>query len=383
MKVLYDCQAFTYQNWGGVSKSFCELLTHRPQDMDYDIAIRETDNVHLKESGLVEGIEPVSRTLQSFSKKHHLLGREKIYNLLSRYGLLHTAEKVNMTESVKKLNMGDFDVFHPTFFDDYFLPYLNGKPFVLTVHDLMPELFGWWKGDPQIANKPRLLKDAAAVIAVSENTKKDLCRMYDVNPDKVHVIYHGFPEKEVSVQERIVAEPYFLYVGRRGGYKNSDQTIRDFGIFHKSHPDVKFVFTGPEFTEEEKALLKSCGIYDSIIHVFATDEQLASLYQHAEAFVFPSLYEGFGMPILEAFSYGCPVMLNDKSCFSEIGGDAAIYFDSTDGKSNLPECMERICNMKPDERQQLISKGMERLKMFSWEKSARQLYDVYKEYSGR
>lgn len=378
MKVLYDHQAFTYQNWGGVSKCFCELLTHRPNDLDFEIAIKESNNVHLKESGLCGNLHPLSRNLHSFSQKHSILGREKIYNLLSNTRILHTAEYANKKESIRKLKEGNFDVFHPTYFDDYFLPFLNGKPYVLTVHDLMPELFGWWKGDPQIANKPRLLKHASAIITVSENTKLDLCKMYEVSPDKVYVIYHGFPEISNQIYHKdIINAPYFLYVGRRGGYKNSIQTIKDFGLFHKQHKEVKFVFTGPDFTQEEIILLKDSGLFNNTIHIFATDDELASLYTHTLAFVFPSLYEGFGMPILEAFSYGCPVLLNNKSCFPEIGGEAAIYFDSVDGNSNLSSVLEDVYQFSETERIKISNKELNRLKDFSWQKSAELLTYIY------
>lgn len=378
MKILYDYQAFTYQTWGGVSKSFCELLTHRPTALDYDIAIRESDNVHLKESQLVYGLCPSSRTLQTFCRKHRILGREKVYRFLEQTRLFHTAEKVNKAESIRKLKEGYFDVFHPTFYDDYFLHYLNGKPFVLTVHDLMPELFGWWKGDSQIANKPRLLKEASAVIAVSENTKDDLCRMYDVPRDKVHVVYHGYPEKKTNaLSKRIIDAPYFLYVGRRCGYKNFEQTVHDFGEFYKLYPEVKYVLIGPELSETEEKKLKDNCIYDSTICFFASDEELASLYAHAIAFIFPSLYEGFGMPILEAFSYGCPVLLNNKSCFPEIGGDAALYFESDGIMSNLLEKMVSIYRMSQEDRTVIVSNGYRRLELFSWTKSAKILYDVY------
>ena len=380
MKILYDHQAFTYQKWGGVSKSFCELITHRPMGMDYEISVVESDNVHLRESHLVDYILPVSRDLASFHSKHSFLGREKIYNFLGEAGFLHTAEVTNKRSSIKKIKEGDYDVFHPTFFDNYFLPYLHGKPFVLTVHDLMPELFGWYSKDPQIVNKPELCEEASAIIAVSENTKKDLCRIYKVPENKVHVIYHGFPEKIKSVarDKRVVENPYFLYVGRRDGYKNWSQTIMDFADFHKNHPDVMMICTGAAFSEQETQLLRDLHIDNVVRAIFASDVQMANLYAHAIAFIFPSLYEGFGMPILESFAYGCPTLLNNKSCFPEIGGDAAIYFDSEQGKSNLLQKMEDAYSMTSAEREDIKAKGIQRLKKFSWSKSSEMLFNIYK-----
>lgn len=378
MKILYDHQAFTYQKWGGVSKSFCELISNRPKGMDYEISIVESDNHHLLSSNLVNEVGRISRDLVSFHNRHPFWGREKIYTFLGDSGILHTAEATNKRNSIKKLKQGDFDIFHPTFFDNYFLPHLNGKPFVLTVHDLMPELFGWYKGDPQIANKPELCEKAAAIIAVSENTKKDLCRLYNVPEKKVHVIYHGCPQYTgLSDTQRLIEEPYFLYVGRRDGYKNWIQTISDFAEFHKNHPEVVMICTGADFCEQELRILRELHIDKVVRAIFASDEQMANLYANAIAFVFPSLYEGFGMPILESFAYGCPALLNNKSCFPEIGGEAALYFDSQEGESNLAELMEDVYSMNDDARRELNEKGKKRLETFSWNASSRQLYEIY------
>ena len=379
MKILYDYQAFTYQKWGGVSKSFCELICHRPEGTEYQISIVESDNCHLLASHLVEHVDSISRDLASFHKNHSFLGREKIFNLLGETGLLHTAESANKRESIKALKKGGFDVFHPTFFDNYFLSYLDGKPFVLTVHDLMPELFGWYKKDPQIKNKPELCEKAAAIIAVSENTKRDLCRFYHVPEDKIHVVYHGAPSTLSSYGEKMIEDPYFLYVGGRNAYKNWKQTIKDFFIFHKNRPEVKMIFTGGGFNREEQLFLEELNITNSVRALFVTESQMGNLYKNAIAFVFPSLYEGFGMPILEAFANECPVLLNNKSCFPEIGGNAALYFESnSDGCSNLPEIMEEIYSLKAEERRKLIEKGLFRLKHFSWKKSSEMLFDIYK-----
>lgn len=379
MKVLYDHQAFTYQKWGGVSKSFCELIRNRPIGMDYQISIVESDNTHLLQSHLVDEIKPISRSLASFHRTHSFLGREKIYNFLSNYGFLHTSEAINKKESIRLLKESKFNVFHPTFFDNYFIPYLKGKPFVLTVHDLMPEIFGWYKGDPQIKNKPILCERAAAIVTVSENTKKDLCNIYHIPPEKVHVVYHGYiQENDSIIKEDIIGCPYFLYVGRRSGYKNWERTVKDFAIFRSNHPEVKMVFTGNHFTKREQQIIADLNLTGAVNSFFATEEQLACLYSHAIAFVFPSLYEGFGMPILEAFSNGCPALLNNKSCFPEIGGNAAIYFDSTEEHSDLPIKMEDVYSMTKEERSAQKDLMKKQLTNFSWNKSASILLDIYK-----
>ena len=116
---------------------------------------------------------------------------------------------------------------------------------------------------------------------------------------------------------------------------------------------------------------------DRVIHYFASEDDLANLYKNAIAFIFPSTYEGFGLPILESFTYGCPTLLNNKSCFPEIGGNGALFFESDAYHSNLVERMEQIYNMSFENKQSLIKCGYEQLAKFSWKESANKLVDLY------
>ena len=129
---------------------------------------------------------------------------------------------------------------------------------------------------------------------------------------------------------------------------------------------------------KEKEMLSEYGVGDRFCHHWVTnDNDLFSLYHHAKCFVYPSEYEGFGIPILEAYQADCPVLLNNASCFPEIAGDAAIYFNMDSKNSNLTEQIECLLSMSTEERRTLLTKQRERLKRFSWEKSANQLADVY------
>lgn len=374
MKVLYDFQAFTYQYFGGVSKCFCELINHRPTSLSYDIAISQSNNEHLWESKLVNDLERVAFDVNIWHKFYAGIGNMTLYKIISH--IFNTSERINKRKSIEAIIKGDYDIFHPTFFDLYFLPYLQEKPFVITIHDMMPELFGISKA--QIRNKPILCEKAAAIVAVSENTKYDLCRILQVPEDKVHVIYHGGPQIQISVNAPLIKYPYFLFVGtREAKYKNFRQTVIDFSLFSKQHPNVYLVCTGSDFNYDEIEMFKKMHLSDRIIHMFATEKELSNLYSNAIAFIYPSLYEGFGMPILEAFSHGCPVLINNKSCFPEIASHAALYFDSEYKKSNLYDIMELVFHMTANERNRLIQLGYERLKKFSWEKASLQLNELY------
>lgn len=380
MKILYDHQAFTMQYFGGVSKCFCELVSHLPKDVSTEIGIVESDNIHLLQSGICRNLRSVRLDWQKFDTKCHFKGNWHLYMAMNQmFPFLPTTENLNRKYSINKLRLGNFDLFHPTFFDDYFLPYLNGKPFVLTVHDMMPELFPehFKKNDLQILRKKRLVEKAAAIIAVSKQTKQDLIDILGISSDRITVIYHGGPPRENITESPIINKPYFLYMGAREGYKNFDQLLIRFAEFSKKYKDVLLVCTGRRFSIKELCFIKENKVTDRVIHVSATDKEVKNLYANAIAFIYPSLYEGFGIPILEAFAYGCPVLLNNKSCFPEIAGDAGIFFCSDNNGMDLVENLELLINLSAEERKIFLMKGYKQLNKFSWKESSKRLVEVY------
>lgn len=379
MKILFDHQAFSMQKFGGISKCFCELISHLPPDIVWGISIKESDNIHLHEFNLISDLPYSKISFDKFLFQKKFRGKGRLYKIMNMFPYFPSMEKRNKNHSVNLLKKGNFDIFHPTFFDDYFLPHLNGKPFVLTIHDMMPELFPQYfsRNHFQIIMKRKLVQKAAAIIAVSEQTKRDIVRLLNVPEEKITVIYHGGPKAKNIEGKPTIDVPYFLYVGTRDLYKNFTVLLKDFAQFVHSNPKVKLVCTGKDFSSAELSLIKSLDIYDSIIHIWADDDMLKNLYAHAIAFVYPSLYEGFGMPILEAYAYGCPVLLNHRSCFPEIAGEAAIYFNADENHSDLAEKLKTIYNLSLDKRNALINFGKKRLTDYSWEHAARQLADVY------
>lgn len=381
MKVLYDHQAFTMQHFGGVSKCFCELLLHRPVDMDIDIAVKQTNNTHLIDSKLVEGLIHPTMDFQTFAKRFPFIAKHKIYQLLNTLSLIKGSEFLNKEESIRKIKDNNYDVFHATFFDDYFLPYIGDKPFVITVHDMMPEIFPDYfrKPNPETKRKKELCEKAAAVIAVSENTKKDLIRIMDIPEEKIHVVYHGGPKVTEKFSLPLIDGDYFLYVGQRDAYKNFHQTLLDFSLFHKRFPQVKLVCTGKPFTLIENTWIADLGLENNVVYFRPSDLEILNFYHYAIAFIYPSLYEGFGMPILEAFSCGCPVLLNKKSCFPEIAGDGAMYFESDQGGSNLTIELIRTYLMTDREKKEIIKNGYKRLQKYSWNLSADKLAYIYED----
>ena len=164
--------------------------------------------------------------------------------------------------------------------------------------------------------------------------------------------------------------------GSRSAYKNFDFFIESVaGILCKDE-ELQVVCAGSSpFTNKEKTTLKNLNILHKVHHVKINDTILKNLYKNARAFIFPSLYEGFGLPVLEAFSCGCPIMLSNSSSLPEIGGNAAIYFDPYDSTS-LSEALEHLIS-DDTLRLELIHKGSERLKLFSWEITANETKNIY------
>ena len=380
MKVLYDPQAFDMQTHGGVSRCFAELYAHRPAFVDASISIKETNNVYLKDLGFPEAGDVYKHFLcaKDTKLKHFLF--KLTYNL--KYGKFSRWDKrplINQYETESVIKRGDFDIFHPTFYDDYFLRLIGKKPFIITVHDMIPEIFSI--DHSQAKQKLAVIPKAAHIIAVSGQTKKDLVRIMNVPEEKVSVVYHGADEEPyIPSSTAPFAEEYILYVGTRYEYKNFKAFCKSCVGILKRHPQLKIVCTGVPFSPEEIQLFESLGIKDRMVHRFVqTRQELFDLYHYAITFVYPSKYEGFGIPILEAYKADCPVMLNRASCFPEIAGDAAVFFDLNSEKSDFEEQFETLYHLTGDERGELIQRQRERMKLYSWSKSAAQLADVYKD----
>ena len=378
VRVLYDYQAFDMQSHGGVSRCFAELYRHLSTEVKAEIAVKESDNVYIKD---VQGVMPVNDKFNRFFGGYSFKGKGHLHLWYDK--LIHGGyyPNYNKTYSIELLQKGNFDVFHPTFFSDYFLPYLNRKPFVLTIHDMIPELYPQYfaKDDRQIIMKKKLASLASAIVAVSDNTKKDIVDILDVSEDKVHVVYHGCSFPHQSDKEISISSPYILYVGDRYAYKNFQLFVQYVTPFLKSHNEIRVVCTGKPFKNEEKKLFMKNGVEDKFVHYWvSTDEEFFSLYHQALCFVYTSEYEGFGIPILESYQADCPVLLNHTSCFPEIAGDAAMYFEMNQEYSDIVDKLEHVCSMKDEERESLLVKQRKRLERYSWEKSSEKLANVYK-----
>jgi len=259
---------------------------------------------------------------------------------------------------------------------------------VITVHDILPIKYP--NSCPKMKyyfyySLPILLNRSRAVICVSENTKKDIIAYHEMRDKPIYVIYEGFnrqhfyPREKTTVQERYGLTDYLLYIGDMRPYKNLERSLEAFTRLNLRK--YKFVIGGkkdPRFYTRIEKKVEELLVKDRIVFLdYVPHQDLPHLYSEAALFVFPSLYEGFGLPPLEAMACGCPVIASNAASVPEVCGDAAYYVDPYDVES-IAEGMRKVLT---DEalRRNLIEKGLERAKLFSWEKSAKEHLKVFEE----
>jgi glycosyltransferase involved in cell wall biosynthesis len=378
MKILFDHQIFTAQRFGGISKYFVQLILNLPEDIITEIGIKYSNNEYLIKSNLKQGLEKISFPFDDFLPCFNFIGKHKLYTIISRFYNAENAYNTNKRISVELLKKQDFDIFHPTYYDDYFLEYLGNKPFILDIHDMIPELFpGKLMNNKIIEKKANLAHKANHIIAVSENTKKDLMNLLDIPEQKISVIYRGNTPAENTRIKLELPDRYLLFVGERSYYKNFLFFASAISPVLQKNKDLFLICSGKNLSLSESSFLKKTGILSQTICKRFSENELFCLYKNALAFVFPSLYEGFGLPILEAFHAGCPVILSNSSCFPEIAGDAALYFDP-ESKDQIVKAIYQVLN-DPSLRMSLVEKGKERVETFSWSKSTNQTADIYRQ----
>jgi glycosyltransferase involved in cell wall biosynthesis len=268
-------------------------------------------------------------------------------------------------------------LYHQTYYR-YYVPSFRGKR-VITVHDMTYELFPekFSPDDPVIRDKRTSIDRADAIIAVSMSTKNDLVRLCGIPPQRITVIYHGNSLMATPREKSPIDFPYVLYVGQRvphknfpvllNGYCRSSRVNREFGLV---------CFGGEPFTEEEKQVLDRHGLLGRARHVRGSDELLAGYYSHASLLAYPSLYEGFGLPLIEAMHYGCPVVASNVSSLPEVGADAGLYFDPYNG-TDLMDKIEQVL-FDGSQRRVMIERGHVREKQFTWDACASQTLTLYK-----
>lgn len=362
MKILYDHQIFSSQTYGGISRYFYELFREFANipEVQYEMPLLVSNNHYISDKKFVNYINLLSN--QQFR------GKTRFFYYL------------NKTNTILKLKQQKFDVFHPTYYDPYFLKYLAGKPFILTVHDMIHEKFSdmFSPTDKTTHQKRLLVEKATKIIAISQSTKKDLIELFGTDESKIEVVYHGnsmFPKSNITLGYQI-PKKFLLFVGSRGAYKNFERFIKSISEVLIEDKELFVLCTGGgKFSKNEIEQFKKLGITKQVLQYNLDDDSLAYFYKNALMFIFPSLYEGFGIPILESFACECPLLCSDVSSFPEVAGEAACYFNPYSEES----IKDAVCRVLDDTnlRKDLIAKGRERLKEFSWQQTAEQTKKIY------
>ncbi len=273
------------------------------------------------------------------------------------------------------------DVVHNTFYLPNGLASYPGARRVVTVHDMIPEMMPHTRRRLDFLTlKKRYVTNADHVICVSEATRSDLESIYGLLRMPVSVIHHGVDPRFSSDAPALsgIRSPYVLFVGQRGHYKDAAVLMKAFANFANEHPDMTLLFVGGgAFTATERSHLRTLGINDKTLQTTLADTRMPSVYANATAFVFPSRFEGFGIPVLEAFACGTPAILARSTSLPEVGGDAALYFEPGDA-NDLAEHLSRVVS-DDHLRSQLSQRGRQRAHMFTWEKAAEKTAEVYRE----
>lgn len=290
------------------------------------------------------------------------------------------------------------------FFPHFNVPILTPKKYIITIHDLILTKFPtvrattlspWLYRIKDLAYRITIrlaVWRAKKIIAVSEYTKKDLIDNFRLDEKKITVTYEGvanlsknrdslFAEKlnnNQVLEKYKISKPFLMYVGNSYPHKNLDGLVDIFPEILRQYPDMKLILVGKEdyFYARIKKYTESKGLYQKddnnskiIFPDYVPDKDLEILFKNAVAYVFPSKYEGFGLPPMEAMAKGCPVVSSNASCLPEILGEAAIYFDP----ENKNEMIAQINKIITDEnlRAELIKKGYEQAKKYNWWECAR------------
>ncbi len=361
MHVLYDGQIYAVQAAGGINRYFANLIGRLPEDFIPTLTTCTSRSVNY----------PAHPNLKTFFYKR----------LGFRPGRVSYWLEKHYFRGVARFN--SFDIIHPTYYSLLTRQDVNQSryPVVLTVYDMIHELFAEQMdaNGEQAEVKRKAILSADAIICISENTKKDLLERYTLPEERVTVTYLA-TEIDASLAhgtDPVPSRPYYLYVGSRSSYKNFDRLLKAFAKAVSVQSEMALCVVGSPFDETEEKLIAELKLSDRIEHYrYANDAHLAKLYRCSVAFVYPSLYEGFGIPPLEAMSCGTAVVASNCSSIPEVVGDAGILFDPQ-STGDLADILLSLLD-NPTERDRLISKGYQRAQAFSWDKTVAQTLEVYR-----
>lgn len=357
MKIVFDYQIFFWQKYGGISTYFSNLAKNL-YSLNNEVKIISPFYVNelIYDNSFLDIV--IGNKIKNIPKYTN-----KFLSLLNNTFFEYYIKKINP------------QIIHLTYYNKFFN--LNKKKKVLTVYDLIHEKFFSNNYKNNNFPKKKALEEAEHIICISENTRQDLLDIYKIDPKKTSVIYlaSSFSRDLVKIEKSL--SPSILYVGDRGRYKNFYNFIKSISHSKLLKNEISInCFGSTPFSKHEVSFFLDEGFHPkSINHIIGDNNILRNLYLNSSALVYPSLYEGFGIPILEAMSLGCPVICSNTSSMKEIGGNSVRYFDPKN-IVDMTNTIEQIISSN-EERELLIKRGFEQNKLFSWQKCAQETLAVY------
>jgi glycosyltransferase involved in cell wall biosynthesis len=364
LRILYDHQVFSLQDAGGASRYHFELIRNL-QGLD-EIGIEIL-------LGLNGSVMPFLSLQQARTR---VFGRRTAV----KPGLYRYAMNEFFSAIAAPLR-GQVDIYHPTLYRA--LPWVRRRGVVVTHHDCIHERFPhlFPNAASIIATKRKLFSQADTILCVSASSQRDLLHFYDVPEEKTHVVHHGFAplcvvDKGAGQSGAETSAPYLLYVGSRASYKNFGLLVEAFSRSGLAGSYRLLAMGGGAFSAQEKEQIASLQLTGSItLNPKGDEATLARAYRNAALFIYPSMYEGFGFPPLEAMSVGCPVLVNRTSSLPEVCGDAVFYFDSSDPE----ELAQRLRSIVEDQPGMASKRklGERQVKLYDWSRCAQGTLAVY------
>lgn len=361
MKVVFDHQIFCSQVYGGISRYFCEIGSHLSglDEIELSVVCPISINKHLYEA---KGLRLVGKHIRKLPRS--VLAMRMLNNAIAP-AYIHSRRKTN--------------IYHETYYSCLDLA-PRGASVVITIHDMIHEKFPHLFSASDLTRHKKLaaLERAQRIICVSESTKNDLLSIHDIDESIISVIPHGVDYevfgKRTSTAPRL---RQLLYVGARNGYKNFEALLHSFSRSLLPSEGFQLVcFGGGVFTKREEFLISEFGVSGKVKYRAGNDSALAGLFLQSSAFVYPSLYEGFGIPILEAMASGCPVICSNSSSLPEVAGNAAELFDPRSQES-IQSSMEAVA-LSASRSAELSSLGLAQVRRFSWAQSAALTLNAYR-----
>lgn len=360
MRILYDGQIFNSQAAGGINRYFANLIGRLPPDFQPVITTYRVPEVN-------------------WPRHPHL--RVEQFKIFRPERLAYQMARPYFQNVARR---GHFQIAHPTYYHLLANQDIGGPgcPVVLTVYDMIYELLGdsvdFENHGFVVEAKRKAILKADAILCISQNTKRDLLELYPSVEPKITVtpLATELDEGQAHGPHAVPENPYFLFVGARAGYKNFEVMLVALAQVAGSHPEVALCLVGSPLGEAEQRRLSELKLAGRVHHFSNIgDDHLAKLYRCAVALVYPSLYEGFGIPPLEAMACGTLVVASNTSSLPEVVGEAGLLFDPKK-PDELTAILESLLAQTED-REAMIARGRLQAAKFSWDEMAAQTVEVY------